>query len=266
MKKSIVAVMAITAALFQSSCASIPEEVPEALLQIVIDDSEEEMQFDDCDAFSYEIEHHPDTKSHTDSVDIRLLAKYPYGDYEVQISGLVYQYNKSNDNWVLISNGRTGDSEVTWKNIEELYDDYWMPGAYLQPSVDEKNYKTPVWGGYLCKVDVSEFESGPYGDTMHLTGKYEEWYTLVSEISTYDSTIVGFTAVRDYSEYHKALIFQINHDGPIVFLTPEEGLGYLCQDPTDHGKKPLYAIKEYFQNEMHWIIDINNRWFFEDEY
>ena len=234
-----------------TSCSSIPETVPDSLLEVKIQECKEVYGFDDCDNWSIDKEHNPDKDSHIDTINIRMTAEYPFGDYVIQISDLVYQYDKSSDNWQLISKGKMRDTDVKW-NIEGLCNfTYSDDGAYdpvdYYNSRPDKTKSMRAWDFNMSDFDPSDntiFVSGGL-DTF---GKNFAW-TRQMVYTPYQGYYQGFIADRNPNKYRKVLIFEMDDapsPRPIICITPEEGVAYMEFDPTHHGEDPITIYDCHF--------------------
>ena len=232
-----------------TSCSSIPETVPDSLLEVKIQECKEVYGFDDCDNWSIDKEHNPDKDSHIDTINIRMTAEYPFGDYVIQISDLVYQYDKSSDNWQLISKGKMSDTDVIW-NIKELCDIKYSDKHAYWPEPDlygEMNETDRAWDFNMSDFDPSDntiFVSGGL-DTF---GKNFSW-TRQMVYTPYQGYYQGFIADRNPNKYRKVLIFEMDDapsPRPIICITPEEGVAYMEYDPTSHGEDAITIYDYHF--------------------
>ena len=197
-KTSFLLALCITMMIFLTSCNSVAgsgiftvnevafdqtqESVPDAVVQVVVDECLDRWGFDDFVSYETEIRHDPDAANHMDTVTITFRFEYPYGYYITELKGLTYQYDRASDLWNVISKGKKGGPSVEWKDLERLcgfyedlldsYNRYYY--SLTINSIDTKNLTASVSGEWIY---VERYSGDPYN------GYIDDVY-MVTEVST----------------------------------------------------------------------------------
>jgi len=108
-------------------------QIPLAILEMLINQYLDELRYTDFDNIQKVITHKEDAEAHMDTVDMKLSVCYPYGSYEIEITGIVYQYNKASDLWEKFSGGQLNYPGIYVKwNTEKLLQSYRSDGYFDQ--------------------------------------------------------------------------------------------------------------------------------------
>ena len=218
MKKICGTILIILTVLIGSACAKVPEIVSDAFLQKEIDKYIEEYGFEDCGELTVEVEHNPDLESHLDSVDIRFIAAYPFGEYNAEVSDLVYQYDRSSKTWSVVSGGKLSDTIASLKK-ESLLGTYEGNRIYEDPRND--NWSNASFDFEVTRIDDDDTHS----DIGLITHGYYERKGVEHSLDWSNYT---YWVPQQSNPYHKALMwmyheFWVDEDA-VIIITPEKGL------------------------------------------
>lgn len=154
MKKylSLVLVLTMTLAIVLSfgGCKSNPTSVPDSLVRLEIKDRVSNWDFPEDPQTV--ITHSYDKDAHTDTVTVEYSLAYTYGTYEASIDDIVFQYDRTSDNWVVLDSGDEHYLSATWNEdkLEELC------GSYS--GIKSNNYYVDEWSLELKRIDLKNEE------------------------------------------------------------------------------------------------------------
>ena len=95
-------------------------EVPESVVEEMIADTVEELNYDDNVDYTWEITHTPNHELHQDTLDLTLVFGNESGSVTYQ-KVQTYQYYKENDIWEVCEYGDADITDMQW-NLEEMID------------------------------------------------------------------------------------------------------------------------------------------------
>lgn len=218
-------------------------EVPEALLQVKVDEYIKSYGFDDSLSLETEITHNPDPDAHIDTISISITATYKFGEYDAEVTDLTYQYDKSNDNWTVFAEGNPHEASLTWINIEDLsgtYQGYRYPrifGAWRDLQYD--------WWDQEWMLKLDDFD--PVMGSVYLYGYH--YMGDIDENYSFDEVFYGNEYARYENENHKYFLFRLEGEyagSRAVCITPEEGFTILANDPYREWDGQFYFYSEFF--------------------
>ena len=204
MKRILICVLAMTLCFAMCACDSSDLSVPNALLELEVQDYLYENDFDGT--YSFQASHNYDKESCTDRVELTIRIPYKYG--EIVIPGsCVYVYDKSSGTWEHIRTSPWGDEDY-WFDEDEIEKTFtgevrFADGNYTVTihNIDQENKTVD------CSFDITAITSAWFtSETHHAEGR---------EIFSYE---YGAFSIADGSVSF------------VIYMTPERGVSVNCFD------------------------------------
>ena len=300
-KTSFLLALCITMMIFLTSCNSVAgsgiftvnevafdqtqESVPDAVVQVVVDECLDRWGFDDFVSYETEIRHDPDAANHMDTVTITFRFEYPYGYYITELKGLTYQYDRASDLWNVISKGKKGGPSVEWKDLERLcgfyedlldsYNRYYY--SLTINSIDTKNLTASVSGEWIY---VERYSGDPYNgyiDDVYMGGANGTYsikagahhvHVVAGGCDDYTTTIHVSNAKRSFK---LAMASDVSHSlknlvedmvfvkgGTFVMGTKEGPEAEYDEMPAHEVKLSSFYISKYEVTQELWIEVMGN--------
>ena len=211
--------------------------VPDALLDLVIQDWIKEFRYDDCLKQEITTTHKTDQAAHLDTVTIHFVFYYQYGRYELDLTELLYQYDRTSDLWSILQDKKGVMSEPLM--VIDENPDYL--GTYEGVAKDGTKRKLVIKELDLVNNKVSLIAS-------EITPKGKEYYAD----DVYDLTVQSRPSPKSDGfrlryNYRKVLRYSLEH--PLfatiyvcMYLCPEEGFVFRA----DYDFPPLPPVSDVY--------------------